>query len=70
MRAELATKDDVVSEHTKALEQLARLELLVTELRAQAEVAQGAEDMLEALTERHSALEEYVEKLTADIREL
>ncbi|MCP6412470.1 hypothetical protein NL483_28390, partial [Klebsiella pneumoniae] len=26
--------------------------------------------MLEALTERHSALEEYVEKLTADIREL
>ena len=70
LRAELATKDDVVSEHTKALEQLARLELLVTELRAQAEVAQGAEDMLEALTERHSALEEYVEKLTADIREL
>ena len=39
LRAELATKDDVVSEHTKALEQLARLELLVTELRAQAEVA-------------------------------
>lgn len=70
LRAELATKDDVVSEHTKALEQLTRLESLVTELRTQAEVAQGAEDMLETLTERHSALEEYVEKLTADVQEL
>lgn len=70
LRAELATKDDVANEHAKALEQLTRLESLVTELRAQAEVAQGAEDMLEALTERHSALEEYVEKLTADVQEL
>ena len=70
LRAELVTKEEIFAEHTKTLEQLARLETLVSELRAQTEVAQSTEDMLETLTERNGALEELVEKLTTDLREL
>lgn len=70
LRADLAAHETLVSEHASLQEQWQRSEVLIQELRMQAEMASGAEDMLETLTERNMALEERVEQLTDDIQEL
>ena len=49
---------------------LVHAERVVEELRAQAHLAAGAEELLEQLTERNGALEAHVERLRAEVDEL
>lgn len=70
LRADLATKDQLEQDYATTRDQLQRAESVLAELRIQADVAHGAQDMLEQLTERNMALEERVEQMAADIQEL
>lgn len=70
LRADLATKDQLELDYASARDQLQRAETVVAELRIQADVAHGAQDMLEQLSERNMALEERVEQMSTEIQEL
>ncbi|WFD25758.1 hypothetical protein MNAN1_000724 [Malassezia nana] len=70
LRADLATKDQLEQDYATTRDQLQRAESVLAELKIQADVAHGAQDMLEKLTERNMALEERVEQMAADIQEL
>jgi len=70
LRADLATKDQLEQDYASTRDQLQRAETVLTELRIQADVAHGSQDMLEQLTERNMALEERVEQLSTEVQEL
>ncbi|WFD17849.1 hypothetical protein MCAP1_000058 [Malassezia caprae] len=70
LRADLAMKDQLEQDYASTRDKLQRAETVLTELRIQADVAHGAQDMLEQLTERNMALEERVEQLSSEIQEL
>lgn len=70
LRADLAAKDQLELDYASTRDQLQRAETVLAELRIQADVAHGAQDMLEQLTERNMSLEERIEQMASEIQEL
>ncbi|WFD29122.1 hypothetical protein MSPP1_000127 [Malassezia sp. CBS 17886] len=70
LRTASAEREELQATHDGTVDALAKARALIDELRAQAEVAQGAEELLEQLTEQNGALEERVARLAAEVQEL
>ncbi|WFD33324.1 hypothetical protein MCUN1_000137 [Malassezia cuniculi] len=70
LRRELSSLDGVAETAAAAKNAEAQAKAVADELRTQLELAHGAEDMIEQLTEKNGTLENRVAQLTAEVREL